>query len=117
MFVDLQKTFDAIDHEILLLKLNHYGVSYVSNDWFRSYLSNRQYYVSMNVYDSSLTKINCAARQVFALKLPFLIHINDLKKFFKVHHFAEDTNLLYLGKSVKKLNKLLNIDLKSFVNW
>ena len=117
MFVNLQKTFDTIDHEILLLKLNHCGVPYVSNDWFRSYLSNRQYCGSMNVYDSSLTKINCGVRQVFVLKLLFLIHINYLKKFCKVHHFAKDTNLLYLGKSVKKLNKLLNINLKNFVNW
>ena len=38
-------------------------------------------------------------------------------KFCKVHHFVDDTNLLYLGKSIKKLNKHVNIDLKSLVNW
>ena len=38
-------------------------------------------------------------------------------KFCKVYHFADDTNLLYLGKSIKKLNKLVNIDLKNLVNW
>ena len=30
--VDLQKTFDNVDHEILLAKLNHCGVRGVSND-------------------------------------------------------------------------------------
>ena len=49
-----------------------------------------------------------------------MLHINDLNqaiKFCKVHHFADDTNLLYLGKSIKKRNKFVNIDLKNFVNW
>ena len=47
IFVDLQKAFDTADHQIILAKLNHYGVQDVLNDWFRSYLSNRQY-VSIN---------------------------------------------------------------------
>ena len=46
IFVDLQKGFDTVDHEILLAKLNRgiRGVG-VSNDWFRSYLSDRQQHV------------------------------------------------------------------------
>ena len=121
IFVGLQKEFDTADHEILLAKLSHYGVCSVSNDWFRSYLSNQQQYVSKNGYDSGLTKINCGVPQGSVLRpLLFLLYINDLNqaiKFCKVHHFADDTNLLYLGKSIKKLNKLVNIDLKSLVNW
>ena len=35
----------------------------------------------------------------------------------KVHHFADDTNLLFLTNSIKKLNKLINIDLKNLSNW
>ena len=48
VFVDLQKAFDTLDHQILLAKLNHYGIRGVSNDWFKSYLSNRYQYVSIN---------------------------------------------------------------------
>ena len=47
VFVDLQKAFDTVDHQILLAKLNHYGIRGVSNDLFKSYLSNRNQYVSV----------------------------------------------------------------------
>ena len=52
--------------------------------------------------------------------LLFLLHINDLNqaiKFCKVHHFVDDTNLLCLSNTIKKLNKLVNTDLKYLVNW
>ena len=59
--------------------------------------------------------------QNFISEIPtFLLYINDLNqaiKFCKVHHFADDTNLLYFGKCMKKLNKLVNYDLKNLVYW
>ena len=107
VFVDLQKAFDTVDHQILLAKLNHYGIHGVSNDWFKSYLSNRNQYVSINGYESGLAAINCGVPQGSVLgPLLFLLYINDLNqaiKFCKVHHFADDTNLLCLSNSIKKL--------------
>ena len=35
-------TFDCVNHEILLAELHFYGISWVSEDWFRSYLTNRR---------------------------------------------------------------------------
>ena len=79
VFVDLQKAFDTVDHQILLAKLSHYGVHGVSNDWFKSYLSNRSQYVSINGYDSGLAAINCGVPQGSVLaRLLFLLHINNL---------------------------------------
>ena len=49
-----------------------------------------------------------------------LLYINDLHvviKHCKVYHFADDTNPLIIHKSLKGLNKLLNIDLKNLTNW
>ena len=98
VFVDLQKAFDTVGHQILLAKLNHYGIHRVSNDWFKSYLSNRNQYVSINGYESGLAALNCGVPKGSVLRrLLFLLHINDLNqaiKFCKVHHFADDTNLL-----------------------
>ena len=34
-----------------------------------------------------------------------------------MHHFADDTNLLYVGNSIKELNKLVNYDLKNLLYW
>ena len=114
-FVDLQKAFDTVDHQILLAKLNHYGIRGVSTDWFKSYLSNRSQYVSINRYESGLAAKNCGVPQGSVLgPLLFLLYINDLNqaiKVCKVHHFADDTNLLCLSNSIKKLNKLINADL------
>ena len=119
--MDLQKAFDTVDHEILLSKLDYYGIRGISNNWFKSYLSNRKQFVSINGYDSGLAEIKCGVPQGSVLgPLLFLLYINDLNqaiKFCKVHHFADDTNLLYLGRSIKKLNKLVNYDLKNMLYW
>ena len=36
IFVDLQKAFVTVEHGILLAKLDHYGIRYLANEWFRS---------------------------------------------------------------------------------
>ena len=63
VFVDLQKAFDTFNHQILLAKLNHYGIRGVSNDWFKYSLSNHNQYVSINGYESGLPTLNCGVPQ------------------------------------------------------
>ena len=48
VFVDLQKPFDTVDHQILIAKLDQYRIHRVSNDWFKSCLCNCNQYVSIN---------------------------------------------------------------------
>ena len=75
----MPKASDIVDHQILLAKLNDYGICGVSNDWFKSYLSNRYQYVSINGYESGLAAIDCGVPQG-SVPGPhlFLLYINDL---------------------------------------
>ena len=121
IFIDLKKTFDTVNHDILLKKLSYYGIRGLSNEWFKSYLTDRNQFVSINGFDSNILKTNIGVPQGSVLgPLLFLIYINDLNTAIKhslVHHFADDTNLLHINSSMKKLNQLLNHDLKSLCNW
>ena len=40
-----------------------------------------------------------------------------LKKHAEIHHFADDTNLLYSSKSLKDINQKINFELKNIVHW
>ena len=121
IFVDLQKALDTVEHDILLSKLEHYGIRGLANEWFKSYLSNRKQYVSINGYDSNLADVKFGVPQGSVLgPLLFLIYNNDLNqalKFCKVHLFADDTNLIHFSKSVYRLNKYVNLDLKNLTYW
>ena len=116
VFVDLEKAFDTVNHKILLKKLEHYGIRNIANKWFGSYLSDRKQFVSIGGINSSNLPITCGVPQGSILgPLLFIIYINDMHdaiQFSKVHHFADDTNLLFSHKNLKILRKRVNMDLK-----
>ena len=53
IFVDLQKVFDTIDHDIRIDKLNHYEIRGVANNWLSSNVQNRLQYVNRNGFNSN----------------------------------------------------------------
>ncbi len=116
VFVDLEKAFDTVNHEILISKLDHYGIRDNALKWVQSYLTNRKQLVTLNGAKSKQMDISCGVPQGSILgPLLFIIYINDMHqavKSSKVHHFADDTNLLYSNKSPQVITKMLNKDLK-----
>ena len=121
IFIDLRKAFDTVNHDILLKKLEHYGVRGTPLQWFKSYLSNRKQYVFVNGYSSELKGISCGVPQGSVLgPLLFLIYINDLpniSKIFKFFLFADDTNIYYESDNLKQLERTVNKELQWLNHW
>ena len=62
-FIDLQKAFDTINHDILFAKREHYSGLGQANDCLRSFLINWKRYVHISGYSSVLKNVLCGAPQ------------------------------------------------------
>lgn len=121
VFLDLQKAFDTVDHSILLQKMAHYGVRGLPFKLFKSYLTGRSQFVTINGKSSRKCQIQHGVPQGSVLgPLLFLIYINDLNLAIKhstTIHFADDTSLLNCDRSLKHINKHINHDLRLLNEW
>ena len=115
-----KKAFDTVNHQVLLPKLYHHGIrgfqmigsnplcltlSVFINRWFWPWCCCYKFYRHSRI---------CSQTS------PFLLYINDLNQaitFCKTRHFVDGTNLLCMSNSIRKLNKLVNADLKHQGNW
>ena len=81
IFMDLAKAFDTVDHNVLLFKLDQYGIRRVAYDLISSYLNNSRQLVAVNNYESDEKIIETGVPQGSVLgPLFFLIYINDLTR-------------------------------------
>ena len=99
----------------LLHKLSHYGIRHTANCWFSSFLSDRKKFLMINGFNSEMEilKYGVPCGSVLG-SLLFLIFVNDLHNiitFSQPLHFADDTCLLNIQKTISKISKLLNREL------
>ena len=103
LFLDLSKAFDTVNHNILISKLNHYGIRGPTLNLLKSYLTNRKQYVKIGKQKSELRNINCGVPQGSVLgPLLFILYINDLHKACTTGNiciFTDDTTVFFQCKT------------------
>ena len=121
LMIDFSKAFDMVDHNILLDKLNHYGIRGTAYNWMKSYLSNRQQFVSVNGVDSSHKPIEYGVPQGSILgPLLFVIYINDIPEVCKLAKFilyADDANIVITANNVEDLHRQTQGLIDTLVEW
>ncbi len=110
-FLDIQKCFDTINHELLLEKLRKYGVVDKELTWFRNYLQDRSQAVLCNGKLSNTVELDIGAPQGSMLgPFLFLVFINDLSQAISDGYnnmFADDPCLYTIRKGVRKVQMSL----------
>ena len=108
IYIDFSKAFDTLNFDILLYKLQYYGIRDISLELLKSYISNRKHYVKYNVNESGLKEIKTGMPQRAILgPLLFTIYINDLaniKNNFKFIMYAGDTAIYFNKEDFQKIN-------------
>ena len=121
VFIDLKKAFDTVDHELLVEKLNVYGIRGVANKWLQNCLSNRKQYVVIDEDCSALLDMTYGVPQGSVLgPILFIIYINDIcnvSDVVKCDLFADDTNIFCSERNLTDLQFALNRELSKLFVW
>ena len=121
LFLDLSKAFDTVDHDILIKKLEQFGIRGLAKDWFISYLRDRKQIVEVYSAKSNLSTIKQGVPQGSILgSVLFLLYINDLPSnlpLTKTVLFADDTNILFNDANTNNLQRKINETSLQLEHW
>ena len=122
VFIDLSKAFDPVDHRILLIKLEIYGIKGNMLKWSESYLTNRKQCIQIDKETKTdLQDVTCGVPQGLILgPLLFLTYVNDLQyasRLLQLIKFADDTNSFYAERDIKTLFQTVSNELQKICQW
>ena len=121
ILIDYKKAFDTISHEILIEKLNFYGVRGIPLRWIQNYLQNRKQVVSVGSSVSPTCEISFGIPQGACLgPFLFLAYVNDLARVSPLLDtilFADDTTLSMSDPNFNQLSLNINEELDKIRSW
>ena len=121
VFMDLSKAFDVLDHDILKLKLEHYGFRGIFLEFILNFIKERKYFVSVNGLKSDTKTVTNGVPQGSTLgPLLFLLYVNDMKAssgLLRFNQFADDTTTTYTGKDLDIVKETVENETKKVLTW
>lgn len=121
VYFDIMKAFDAVQHNLLIKKLENYGIRGVFLEWFRTYLIGRTQKVKINgvLSDAKVTASGVPQGSCLG-PLLFLVYVNEvlnLDLHGSMFAYADDTAILYRDKSRIRLITNMNSDMRVLRSW
>ena len=121
IYLDFQKAFDSVNHQILLNKIQNYGIRGQLFNWFKNYLQDRKQYTIVNDSCSSALSIDYGVPQGSVLgPILFLLYINDIGNSTSIttpRLFADDTNIFIAHKDLNILQNKCMQALSELHSW
>ena len=131
IFCDLSRAFDCVNHQILLEKIEGYGIRGSALSWLESFISDRRQFVSVSHYDSihgdkafasDVMAINLGVPQGSILgPILFILYINDLAAAvdpgWTVALFADDSSFVVSSSDSGDLERICNSGMKTVLEW
>ncbi|PNF35250.1 hypothetical protein B7P43_G06859, partial [Cryptotermes secundus] len=127
IFCDLTRAFDCVNHDLLIQKLEHYGIRGSILKWFESYLFNRKQRTLLQTQNLNtsvsrwLTSRHGVPQGSVLGPLLFNVYINDFPSILKglahIILYADDTTIIVSSKDITTLNQKINLIMNRIHKW
>lgn len=121
IFLDVAKAFECVDRKLLLLKLEQLGIRGKSLNIFESYINDREQFVQIKDYKSTIKCTKFGVAQGLKLgPLLFLVFINDFLRVElngQLQLYADDSSVTYIANNYAEIYDIINEDLPKIAEW
>ena len=114
VFLDFSTAFGTVNCNILLKKLAHIGFWGKVWNWFKTYLTERKFYVDINnnYSETKISRMGVPQGSVIG-PIMFLLYLNDLyhcSPNLSFTHFVDDTTIHASGRDIVSLSAMVLTD-------